>query len=94
MTAAARGDEAMLAYLAGDNDVQAAADQIWDATGRLLNAQHDLETATNAYTQAITDTGVPTERVERVGATLILRLHRQRLVEETERTSPEDEPST
>lgn len=93
MTAAAHRDEATLAYLAGDDDVHAAAAQIWDATGHLLNAQRNLEAATDNYTQAITNTGIPTEHIERLGAALILRLNRQRLLNETERTGREAEPS-
>jgi hypothetical protein len=91
MTAAVHGDEAMLAYLAGDDDVQAAAARIWDATGRLLNAQRDLEAATDAYTQTITDTGIPAEHIERLGAALILRLNRQPLLDETGHTGQDAE---
>lgn len=92
MTADAHGDEAMLAYLAGDDDVHAAAARIWNASGHLLNAQRNLEAATDNYTQAITDTGIPTEHIERLGAALILRLNRQRLLDEIERTGRETGP--
>ncbi|WP_194925813.1 hypothetical protein [Catenulispora pinisilvae] len=94
MTAAySHGQEAMLAYLAGDDGVQAAAAQIWQATGDLLSAQRALETATDAYTQAITDTGIPTEHIDRLGAALILRLNRQQLLKETENTGRGEPPA-
>jgi len=94
VTPSAHSNNAMLTYLAGDDDVRAAAAQIWDASGHLLNAQRDLEAATNAYARAIADTGIPIDHVERLGATLILSLHRQRLLDETERIGPDTDPST
>lgn len=76
MTTTARRDEAMLAYLAGDDDVLAAAARIWDATGNVLAAQRGLEAATGDYSRAITASGIPAEHAERLGAALIVRLHR------------------
>lgn len=92
MTGFTGRDEAMLAYLAGDEDVLATAARIWEASGHLLHAQRHLEDATNAYTQAITDAGIPAERVERLGAALILRLNRQRVLDEAKQTNQDAEP--
>ena len=92
MTGVARRDEAMLVYLAGDDEVQTTAAQIWDASEHLLEAQRHLEEATNAYTRAITDAGIPAEHIERLGATLILRLHRQRILDETGHAGQDTEP--
>jgi len=93
VTATTPSDEVMLAYLAGEDDVRAAATRIWDASGQLLDAQRHLEAATDAYTRAVTDAGIPAEHVERPGAALILRLKRRRLLDETDDTSHETGPS-
>lgn len=92
MTTPADRDEAMLAYLAGDDDVLAAAALIWDASGHLVDAQAFLEGATTAYTKAIIDSGIPAEHAERLGATLILRLNQQRLLDKAEHAEPDTEP--
>lgn len=76
-------DAAMLAWIAGDDKVTAAADRIWNATGQLTEitasvraAQIELEAATDAYSEAIRACRVPAEHVERLGAALILRIGR------------------
>jgi hypothetical protein len=74
----------MLAYLEGDDDVRAAASGIWDASSRLLAAQRELENATGTYATAIIASGIPEQYRERLGAALILRLNRARLLAELE----------
>lgn len=76
-------DEAMIAYLAGDDAVIAAARRIWDSTRtlhvttqRALAAQRHLQQATDDYAAAIRASRIPTEHVERIGAALMLRLGR------------------
>ena len=76
------GDEAMFTWLEGDDAVREAAASIWDASGRLLDAQRDLEGATDAYAKAIAASGIPEQHRERLGAALILRLNRARLLAE------------
>jgi len=76
MTTTAHRDEAMLMYLAGDVDVLAAAARIWDASGYVLAAQRELEAATGDYSRAITASGIPADDAERLGAALMVRLHR------------------
>ena len=78
-------DEAMLNYLAGDEVVLAAARQIWDVSGRIVDAQRELDRATRGYQAAIADSRIPSEHVERIGAALILRLNRALLLDEAER---------
>jgi hypothetical protein len=78
-------DEAMLDYLAGDEAVLAAAREIWDASGRIVDAQRDLDRVTKGYQVAIACCGIPAEHVERLGATLVLRLNRARLLDEADR---------
>lgn len=68
-------DEAMLAYLAGDDAAAIAAVRIRDAAGRFLAAQSHLESAAETYRTAIHDAGIPSEHAERLGAALILRLN-------------------
>ena len=94
MTPPCHRDEAMLAYLAGDPDVQAAAARIWEASGRLLNAQRDLEAATDAYPRAIIDSGIPAAHAERLGAALILRMGRERILAELDNVSRRDDGSS
>jgi hypothetical protein len=79
-------DEAMLDYLAGDEAVLAAARQIWDVSGRLVDAQRDLDRATNDYQAAIAACGIPPKHVERLGARLVLRLNPARLLDEADLT--------
>ena len=78
-------DEAMLNYLAGEEAVLAAARQIWDVSGRIVDAQRDLDHATKGYQTAIADSRIPSQHVERIGAALILRLNRASLLDEAER---------
>lgn len=78
-------DEAMLNYLAGEEPVLAAARHIWDASGRIVDAQRDLDHATKSYQTAIASSGIPSTHVERIGAALILRLNRALLLREAER---------
>ena len=78
-------DEAMLTYLAGEEPVLAVARQIWDASGRIVDAQRDLDRATKSYQAAIACSGIPSKHVERIGAALILRLNRALLLDEAER---------
>ena len=59
-------DEAMLTYLAGEEAVIAAAKQIWNTSGRILDAQRDLDRATTGYRAAIAESGIPTKHVERL----------------------------
>lgn len=92
MTPATHPDEVMLTYLAGDDHVRAAAAQIWEASGDVLDAQRCLETATNDYSRAITDSGIPAAHAERLGAALILRLNRARLLAELEHVDTDGEP--
>ena len=82
-------DAAMLAWLAGDEAVTAAANRIWDATGQyadataaLRAAQIELEAATDAYSGAICDCRIPPKHAERLGAALILRIGRARTLTE------------
>lgn len=82
-------DAAMLTWLAGDEAVAVAANRIWDATGRLtkasaaLNAaQIELQAATDEYSKAIRACGIPAEHAERLGAALILRIGRTRILAE------------
>jgi hypothetical protein len=72
-------DEAMLAYLAGDDAVVAAARRIWDAAGAITAAQQSLTTATDTYAAAIRAARIPARHVERLGAALMLRLGRARM---------------
>ena len=81
----------MRAWLAGDDKVAAAADRIWDATGRLTAvaaavraAEIELAAATDAYSEAIRACRIPPEHVERLGAALMLRIGRSRLLTERE----------
>ncbi|MBS2547427.1 hypothetical protein KGQ19_11145 [Catenulispora sp. NL8] len=90
MSTQSRNDEAMLNYLVGEEAVTAAADEIWTVSGRLVDAQGDLEVATDRYRAAVADAGIPLKHVERIGAALILRLNRKRLIEEVERADEED----
>ena len=83
---ASSDDEAMLNYLADEETVLATAQHIWDASGRIVDAQRDLERATKSYQAAIACSGIPSKHVERIGAALILRLNRALLLEEAERT--------
>jgi hypothetical protein len=80
----------MLAYLAGDDDIQTAAAQVWERSGNLLDAQRRLETATDAYFRAITDSGIPSADAERLGAALILRLSCAAMLTELECADPDD----
>ena len=80
-------DAAMLAWLDGDEAVSAAANRIWDATGQLTDAttalraaQSELECATDAYSEAIRACRIPAEHAERLGAALILRIGRARML--------------
>lgn len=91
MTTSAHHDEAMLAYLATDTDVLAAAARIWDTSGNVCAAQRELEVATDAYSRAITDSGIPAADVGRLGAALILRLHRAAMMAELGRAAGLDE---
>ena len=82
-------DAAMLTWLAGDDAVSAAANRIWDATGDLTDAstalnaaQIELEAATAGYSKAIRACRVPAEHAERLGAALILRIGRTRILTE------------
>jgi len=82
-------DAAMLTWLAGDTTVITAANRIWDATGHLTNAtaalraaQAELQAATDTYTQAIRASHIPPEHAERLGAALILRIGRTRILSE------------
>ncbi|WP_194906266.1 hypothetical protein [Catenulispora rubra] len=90
MSTRSPNDEAMLNYLAGEEAVTAAADEIWAVSGRLVDAQRDLELATQRYGAAVADSGIPSQHVERIGAALILRLNRKRLLEEAERADEVD----
>ena len=92
MTMQVSNDEAMLAYLAGEDAVVEAAQQIWNASGRIVDAQRDLERATKAYQAAITGSGIPSQHAERLGAALILRLNRERLLGEAERAERSQPP--
>ena len=85
-------DAPMLAWLAGDEAVTAAANRIWDVTGHLTDAsaalnvaQIELEAATNRYSEAIRACGIPAEHAERLGAALILRVGRTRILAELDR---------
>ncbi|WP_194891952.1 hypothetical protein [Catenulispora pinisilvae] len=82
-------DAAMLNWLAGDVGVTAAANRIWEATGQLTDAtaavraaQNELEAATDAYSEAIRVCRIPAEHAERLGAALILRIGRSRILAE------------
>jgi HAMP domain-containing protein len=78
----------MLTFLAGDEAVVSAAREIWAASGRLIGAKRELARATKRYQTAVADTDIPAPHAERLGAALILRLTRQQLLQETERTDP------
>lgn len=93
-------DAAMLAWLAGDDTVTAAASRIWDVTGQLTAAtaelraaQIELRAATDAYTQAIHACRIPTEHAERLGAALILRIGRTRILTELDQPGPAGDAS-
>jgi len=82
-------DEAMLAWMTGDEAVLAAAGRIWDATGRVnaasrqqTAAHSELEAATKAYTKAIAACRIPPPHAPRLGAALMLRIGRARLLAE------------
>ena len=77
-------DEAMMDYLAGEDAVLAAARQIWNASGRIVEAQRGLDRATKGYQAAIAGSRIPREHVDRIGAALILRLNRALLLDEAE----------
>ena len=88
----------MLIWLAGDATVIAAANRIWDATGHLTDAtaalragQAELQAATDAYTQAIRASRIPPEHAERLGAALILRIGRTRILTELDRPEHGDD---
>jgi hypothetical protein len=94
-------DEAMLSWLAGDEAVLAAAGWIWDATGRVnaasrqqLAAHHDLEAATQAYTEAITACRIPSHHAARLGAALMLRIGRARLLAELDESEQQERPGS
>jgi len=90
MTTTAHRDEAMLTYLAGDDDVLAAAARIWDASGYVLAAQRELEAATGYYSRTITAAGIPADHAERLGAALMVRLHRAAEAARLGHTEPRD----
>lgn len=75
-------DAAMVAFLLGDDVVIAAARKIWNATTDLLAAQRVLEAATDTYRQAVGRAGIPSEHVERIGASCLMRLTTSRLLGE------------
>lgn len=94
-------DEAMLAWLTGDEAVLAAAGRIWDATGRVntasqqqLAAHSDLEAATQAYTEAITACRIPPQHAPRLGAALMMRIGRARLQAELDESEQQERPGT
>jgi hypothetical protein len=94
-------DEAMLSWLAGDEAVLAAAGQIWDATGRVnaasrqqLAAHNDLEVATQAYSKAIAACRIPPQHAARLGAALMLRIGRSRLLAELDEHEQQEHPGS
>ena len=94
-------DAAMLAWLAGDDEVNAAANRIWAATGRITEctaalhvAQVELEAATVAYSKAIRACRIPAEHADRLGAALILRVGRSHLLAELDDPGPADDGLT
>jgi hypothetical protein len=94
-------DAAMLAWLAGDDEVNAAANRIWIATGRITEAtaalraaQIELEAATDAYSEAIRACRIPAEHAERLGAALILRVGRSHLLAELDDVGRVDDGRT
>ena len=93
MSTRSPNDEAMLNYLAGEEAVTTAADEIWTVSGRLVDAQRDLNLATQRYSTAVAASGIPSQHVERIGAALILRLNRKQLLEEAERADEGDRDS-
>ena len=94
-------DEAMLAWMTGDEAVLAAAGRIWEATGRVnaasrqqLAAHRDLEAATQAYTQAIKACRIPPPHAPRLGAALMLRIGRARLLAELDESEQQEHPAS
>lgn len=97
----AASDAAMLAWLAGDDAVTAAATRIWDAAGRITDAtltlraaQLELEAATDDYSAVIRACRIPAEDAERLGAVLILRIGRARILAELDDPGRADDRQT
>ena len=82
-------DEAILAYLAGDEAVVEAARGIWLHSARLAaaakarrSARRDLQAAAVSYSEAIRACRIPEKQARRLGAALMMRLGREWLLAE------------
>ena len=88
-------DEAIVAYLAGDDAVVEAARKIWLHSARLAaatkarrSARRDLEAAATSYSAAILACRIPEKQVRRLGAVLMMHLGRQWLLAERDNPAP------
>jgi hypothetical protein len=89
-------DEAILAYLAGDDDVVEAARGVWHrsqqynaAAKAYKAAERDLQAATDSFSAAIRASRIPQKKARRLSAALMMRLGREWLLAEGDDPAPE-----